>query len=339
MAERCDGRFQGRVAVKLLNTALVGRAGEERFRREGTILARLRHPRIAHLIDAGVSPTGQPYLVLEHVDGQWIDRYCEDRVLAIDVRLRLFLEVLEGVAHAHASLIVHRDIKPANVLVSTDGHVKLLDFGIDKLIERDPAWDVSRAEAGALTREGGAPLTPEYAAPEQLSGGAVTTATDVYALGVLLYGLLSGQHPAGRARRSPATLVRAIVEVEPPRVSDAVASQRESPEALSRHARQHHVKQAASAPSGRSRHRRRKGAEEERRRALLIGYRTGRRPPARSPPRADQRAAGYASVSGLQVCSTPSTGCRDVCCGCSAVRRVDRDPYQPALGGARSCST
>src|SRR4029079_5809556 len=114
LAERCDGRFEGRAAVKLLNVSLVGRAGEERFRREGTILARLSHPRIAHLIDAGVSPTGQPYLVLEHVDGQSIDRYCDDRALGLEARLRLFLDVLDAVAHAHANLIVHRDIKPAN---------------------------------------------------------------------------------------------------------------------------------------------------------------------------------------------------------------------------------
>ena len=117
LAERCDGRFEGRAAVKLLNVSLVGRAGEERFRREGTILARLSHPRIAHLIDAGVSPAGQPYLVLEHVDGQSIDRYCEEHALGVEARLRLFLHVLEAVAHAHANLIVHRDIKPANVLV------------------------------------------------------------------------------------------------------------------------------------------------------------------------------------------------------------------------------
>ena len=234
LAERCDGRFEGRAAVKLLNISLVGRAGEERFKREGNILARLTHPRIAHLIDAGVSSTGQPYLVLEHVDGQNIDRYCDDRGLAIENRLRLFLDVVDAVAHAHANLIVHRDIKPANVLVSTDGQVKLLDFGIAKLIEPDAAW--SGTEASALTREGGAVLTPEYAAPEQLSGGAVTTATDVYALGVLLYVLLSGRHPAGEALRSPATLIRAIVDEEPPRVSDAVGSDGGA-QSLERHAR------------------------------------------------------------------------------------------------------
>jgi serine/threonine protein kinase len=234
LAERCDGRFEGRAAIKLLNIALVGRAGEERFRREGTILARLTHPHIAHLVDAGVSPTGQPYLVLEHVNGQTIDRYCHEHALGIEARLRLFLDVLEAVAHAHANLIVHRDIKPANVLVSVEGQVKLLDFGIAKLLEADDGWGHTRA--GALTRDGATALTPEYAAPEQLAGGQITTATDVYALGVLLYVLLSGQHPAGSSTRSPVDLVRAIVDTEPRRVSDSVVCRTETPEALTSHA-------------------------------------------------------------------------------------------------------
>ena len=236
LAERCDGRFEGRAAVKLLNISLVGRAGEERFRREGNILARLRHPRIAHLVDAGVAPAGQPYLVIEHVDGQTIDQYCDDRGLPVEQRIRLFLNVVDAVAHAHANLIVHRDIKPANVLVSTAGEVKLLDFGIAKLIERDTAWNSPTAETSALTREGGAVLTPQYAAPEQLSGGAVTTATDVYALGVLLYVLLTGRHPAGEALESPATLIRAIVDREPARVSDAVLSETDGQHVSIRHA-------------------------------------------------------------------------------------------------------
>jgi serine/threonine-protein kinase len=235
MAERCDGRFEGRVAVKLLNVALIGRAGGERFRREGNILARISHPHIAQLIDAGVSASGQPYLVLEHVDGLSIDRYCDERTLGIEARLRLFLDVLEAVAHAHANLIVHRDIKPANVLVSVDGQVKLLDFGIARLADGDAEWGAPLVRTGTLTRENGAALTPHYAAPEQLAHGQVTTATDIYALGVLLYELLSGQHPAGDVR-SPLTLIRAIVDEEPRRMSDAVVSHGEASPTLTRHA-------------------------------------------------------------------------------------------------------
>src|SRR5918993_1389463 len=145
LAERCDGRFEGRAAVKLLNLSLINPAGEGRFKREGTLLARLRHPRITHLVDAGVSRAAQPYLVLEYVDGEPIDRYCATRTLKIDARVQLFLDVLDAVAHAHANLVVHRDIKPANVLVRVDGEVKLLDFGIAKLIE--PASNAEPAAA------------------------------------------------------------------------------------------------------------------------------------------------------------------------------------------------
>ena len=215
LAERSDGRFTGIAAVKLLNASLLGHEAEARFRREGTILARLRHPHIARLVDAGVSPQGQPYLVLEHVDGRRIDEYCETAGLDLDARLRLFLDVMAAVSHAHASLVVHRDLKPSNVMVDADGRVKLLDFGIAKLLEGD-ADDTHTA----LTRDGHAALTPAFASPEQLSAGAITTATDVYALGVLLYLLLAGRHPTGSGT-SPAELVRGIVEVEPPRASQA----------------------------------------------------------------------------------------------------------------------
>src|SRR5262245_42124916 len=174
LASRSDGRYEGRAALKLLNAALVGRGGEERFKREGTILARLTHPHIARLIDAGVSRTGQAYLVLEHIDGRHIDRYCDDERLGIDDRIRLFLDVLAAVAHAHANLIVHRDVKPSNVLVTSDGHAKLLDFSIAKLIE-----DAGQPPATLLTHEAGSALTPKYAAPEQVNGGQITTATDV----------------------------------------------------------------------------------------------------------------------------------------------------------------
>jgi serine/threonine-protein kinase len=218
LAERTDGRFERRAAVKFLSIALVGR-GEARFKREGRILASLTHPHIAQLTDAGVSAGGQPFLVLELVDGEPIDQYCDHHALDVEARVRLFLDVLGAVAHAHANLIVHRDIKPSNVLVTTDGQVKLLDFGIAKLLEGDE----QTGEATLLTKEGGGALTPAYAAPEQVTGGPVSTVTDVYALGVLLYVLLTGQHPAGDNLRSAADLVRAIVDTEPPRASDAVA--------------------------------------------------------------------------------------------------------------------
>jgi serine/threonine protein kinase/Tfp pilus assembly protein PilF len=229
LAHRSDGRFEGKVAIKFLNTALIGQAGEQRFRREGNILARLTHPHIARLLDAGVSATGQPYLVLEFVQGERIDRYCDGARLDVAGRLRLFLDVLAAVAHAHANLIVHRDIKPSNVLVASSGGVKLLDFGIAKLLE-----DESQAsEATELTREAGRALTPEFAAPEQILGAPVTTVTDVYALGVLLYVLLGGQHPVGDKARSPAELIKLIVEASTPRLSDTVTSTRTlSPEAL-----------------------------------------------------------------------------------------------------------
>ena len=225
LARRSDGRYEGKVAIKLLNAALIGRAGEERFRREGSILARLTHPNIARLIDAGVSDAGQPYLVLEYVEGDRIDAYCDEKRRSVTARLELFLEVLAAVAHAHSNLIIHRDIKPSNVLVTERGAVKLLDFGIAKLLEKESAL----GNATELTRDAGRALTPEFAAPEQVLGEPVTTATDVYALGVLLYALLVGQHPAEGHTRSPVDLVKAIVETDPPRPSDAVTAKKTLP--------------------------------------------------------------------------------------------------------------
>ena len=222
LAKRNDGRFERRVAVKFLNIALIGKSGEERFRREGKILGRVTHPNIAHLIDAGVSQVGQPFIVLEYIEGEHIDRYCDHHRLGVEARIRMFLSVLGAVAQAHANLIVHRDLKPSNVLVGNDGQAKLLDFGIAKLLEGEG----QQGEAGQLTIEGGRLLTPEYAAPEQLKGEAVTTATDVYALGVLLYGLLTGQHPAGAGPHTPADLVKAVVDTEPARPSEVVVISR-----------------------------------------------------------------------------------------------------------------
>ena len=226
LAERSDGRFERRVAVKFLNLARMGKSGEGRFKREGSILGRLAHAHIAELMDAGVSPAGQPYLVLEYVEGDHIDHYCDQQKLDLEARIRLFLEVLEAVAHAHANLIVHRDLKPSNVLVSRDGRVKLLDFGIAKLLEGEGQQE----EAPTLLTFEGGPMTPEYAAPEQVMGAPVTTATDVYALGVLLYVVLTGQHPAGSGLRSAADLVKAIVDTEPTRPSDVVTVAKENAE-------------------------------------------------------------------------------------------------------------
>ena len=221
LAERSDGRFERRVAVKVLNIALMGKGGEERFKREGRILGRLTHPHIAELIDAGVSLAGQPFLVLEYVEGDHIDRYCDQNKLDVRARVRLFIDALRAVAQAHANLIVHRDLKPSNILVRTDGQAKLLDFGIAKLLEGD-----GQTGESPLTLEGGKAMTPEYAAPEQLKGEAVTAATDVYASGVLLYVLLTGQHPAGTGPHTPAGLVKAILDTEPPRPSDIVVPTR-----------------------------------------------------------------------------------------------------------------
>src|SRR6202162_3572896 len=232
LAERNDGRFDRRIAVKFIHVALMGKDGEARFKREIKILGKLTHSNIAELVDAGVSRAGQPYLILEYVEGDSIDRYCDQRRLDVEGRIRLFLNVLEAVAHAHANLIVHRDLKPSNVLVSKDGQVKLLDFGIAKLLEGEG----QEGAATLLTVEGGRAMTREYAPPEQVTGAPVTTATDVYALGVLLYVLLTGQHPAGSGSHSPADLVKASVETEPTRPS-RIASRTEAQETTNNAAR------------------------------------------------------------------------------------------------------
>lgn len=212
LARRSDGRFDGTVAIKLLDVALAGVEGEARFVREGTILARLRHPHVAQLLDAGLTATGQPYLVIEHVEGMHVDAYCREHRLGLDDRLALYLDVLSAVSHAHANLIVHRDLKPSNVLVRTDGTIKLLDFGIAALVGPDMA-------ATRLTLDGAHPLTPAYATPEQVLGAPITTATDVYALGVMLYDLLEAPHPVTARARTPAQVVEAIVAQPAPPLS------------------------------------------------------------------------------------------------------------------------
>lgn len=213
LARRTDGRFEGRAAVKLLNQSLLSEAGRERFRREGSLLSRLTHPGIARLLDAGVSAGGQPYLVLEYVEGQPIDAFADARGLTGVERIRLVLDVLAAVGHAHANLIVHRDIKPSNILVTTDGAAKLLDFGIAKLLDGGGG-----GEPETLTRAGRA-LTPAFAAPEQIRGEAITTATDVYAIGILLYLLLTGRRPYDLTDRSASEIERIICETTPLRPS------------------------------------------------------------------------------------------------------------------------
>jgi serine/threonine-protein kinase len=209
LATRSDGRYEGHAAVKLLNLGLMSPTGQARFRREGSALARLAHPGIARLLDAGISAGGQPYLVLEYVDGRRIDAHVREAGAPPERTVRLVLQVLDALAHAHANLVVHRDLKPSNILVTADGTVKLLDFGIAKLLD-----DEGTARAG-LTGEGAGAMTPAFAAPEQVTGEPVTTATDVYAAGALLYLLVAGRHPTGGDTLPPADAVRALLEREP----------------------------------------------------------------------------------------------------------------------------
>lgn len=218
LAHRSDGRYEGEVAVKFLSLPAMSSTGRQRFEREGHVLARLKHPNIAHLLDAGVSSAGQPYLVLEYVSGKPLDVYCAQHGLNVRERIELFLQVLAAVSHAHGKLILHRDLKPSNILVNDEGQVKLLDFGIAKLLEDEGG----AAGMTDITRLAGRAFTLDYAAPEQVQGGEVTTATDVYSLGVILYVLLTDQHPTASEASTPAERLRAVVETEPSRPSTIV---------------------------------------------------------------------------------------------------------------------
>ncbi len=207
LAQRAGADFDQRVALKLIHA---GTTRLDHFESERRILAALEHPNIARLIDGGVADDGRPFMAMEYVDGQNIVTYAQAHALDLSARLELFRQVCDAVDHAHRNLVVHRDLKPANILVAADGRPKLLDFGIAKLIDS--------ANTEALTQ---AMLTPEYAAPEQMEGGPITTATDVFALGVLLYELLAGVRPWHLQGLPLPGALRRMLEVEPPRPSDA----------------------------------------------------------------------------------------------------------------------
>ena len=216
LAERDDGQWTQRVAVKILHRGLDTERVVARFRDERQILSSLDHPNIARFLGGGSTEDGRPFLVMEYVDGTPIVDYCDDHGLGLDRRLRLFLDVAAALQAAHQRLVVHRDVKPSNVLVDVEGRVKLLDFGIAKILE--PSWD------GTTTRIGNRILTPSYASPEQVRGNAITTASDVYQMGILLCELLSGRRPYEVKALSPASAERAIAEAEPARPS-ALASE------------------------------------------------------------------------------------------------------------------
>lgn len=217
LAERTDLLQHRQVALKLPR-AVVGRAGlEQRLARERDILAALDHPHIARLYDAGVTADGQPWFAMEYVEGERIDAYCRRHALDLRARLRLFVQVIGAVAHAHSRLIVHRDLKPANMLVTEAGEVRLLDFGIARLL------DDGRAGETELTQLGGRALTPEYAAPEQILGQPIGTGADIYALGIVLFELLTGTRPYRLRRESRAALEEAIAQAQVRRPSDVAA--------------------------------------------------------------------------------------------------------------------
>ena len=214
-ADRADGAFEQRVAVKVVKRGMDSEEILERFRSERRTLASLDHPNIARLIDAGVTDDGRPFLVMEHVEGVPIDRYCDAKGAKVRERIELFRQVCDAVHHAHQSLVIHRDLKPENILVTPAGVPKLLDFGISKVLTGDGA-------AQDVTSEEHRRLTPEYASPEQVEGRSVTTGSDIYSLGVVLYELLTGSRPYRLTDRTTNELRRIICETTPPAPSRAV---------------------------------------------------------------------------------------------------------------------
>jgi hypothetical protein len=218
-AERADGSLQRRVALKMPATKW-SPGLDARLRRESAILATLEHPNIARVYDAGVGERGRPYLAMEGIEGEAIDRYCREKGLSIDARLRLFLQVAHAVAFAHARLVVHRDLKPANIIVDAAGNAHIVDFGIAKLLDAEP----ESSAPSHLTQMHGRVFTPDYASPEQIRSDLVTVASDVYSLGIVLYELLAGKRPYRLARDGP--LEEAIEKAQVPPPSTQVAANR-----------------------------------------------------------------------------------------------------------------
>jgi serine/threonine protein kinase len=206
LAQRSDGHFESRVAIKILDRRGLVLQGAEQVRREAGLLARQNHANTAKLFDAGFCDNGQPYLILEYVEGRPIDEYCRDRGLTLPERLHLFLPIVEAAAHAHVRGIVHCDLKPSNVLVTMDGVPKLLDFGVASLISRS-----MRLEASMSRPAKPMPMSPGYASPEQIRGETVTPASDVYALGMVLHVLITGRHPYISNTDSATQMIRATL--------------------------------------------------------------------------------------------------------------------------------
>ncbi|MFO1311588.1 MAG: serine/threonine-protein kinase [Burkholderiales bacterium] len=218
LAERADGLLKRQVALKLPMLGLRREVLVQRFARERDILATLEHPHIARLYDAGLSEDGQPYLALEYVEGTPIDAWCRDQAATVEQRMRLLLQVADAVAYAHRRLVLHRDLKPSNILVNAAAEVRLLDFGVAKLMESSGS-----AESTELTEAFGRALTLRYASPEQLGGEALTTASDVFSLGVVAFELLAGEPPFAVHRASPAALALRLAAEEAPRASTRAA--------------------------------------------------------------------------------------------------------------------
>jgi serine/threonine-protein kinase len=224
LAERADGEYSAHVAIKLVRGGFASAEVERRFRVERQILADLTHPNIARLVDGGTASDGMPYIVMEYVDGKPITDWAHDARLPLEQRLQLFRTVCDAAQHAHQSLIVHRDIKPSNILVAPDGVPKLVDFGIAKMLAPGPG----AFQTVSMVR----PMTPWYASPEQIAGERITVATDVYALGLLLFELITGRHPYGGDRATFLEVRRRILEEAPPLPSAAAEAFEGRPEGV-----------------------------------------------------------------------------------------------------------